>query len=79
LAVGFLFGLAVLAGCASTKVTDQTPMVAQGLQRPNRIWVYDFIADPAEMPAGSSIGANLSAQTTPPTPKNSKPAVILAP
>src|SRR5580704_7838700 len=67
--VSFFFALTVLAGCASTKVTQQTPIVSPGLARPNQIWVYDFIADPAQIPANSAIGADLSAPSTPPTPK----------
>ena len=66
-AISIFFALAVLAGCASTNVTQQTPMVSPGLARPNQIWVYDFIADPAKLPADSSISADLSAPTTPPT------------
>jgi uncharacterized protein DUF4410 len=65
--VSLFFAVAVLAGCASTKVTEQTPMVSPGLARPNQIWVYDFIADPAQMPANSSIAADLSAPNTPAT------------
>jgi hypothetical protein len=65
--LSLFFAAAVLAGCASTKVTEQTPMVSPGLARPNQIWVYDFIADPAQMPANSSIAADLSAPNTPPT------------
>jgi hypothetical protein len=61
------FALAVLAGCASTQVTQQTPMVSPGLPRPNQIYVYDFVADPARIPADSSISAGLSAPSTPPT------------
>ena len=64
--VSLFFAVAVLAGCASTKVTEQTPMVSPGLARPNQIWVYDFIADPTQMPANSSIAADLSAPSTPP-------------
>ncbi len=63
------FALAVLAGCASTNVTQQTPMASPGLARPNQIWVYDFIADPARIPADSSISASLSAPSTAPTAK----------
>jgi hypothetical protein len=65
--VSLIFALAVLAGCASTNVTDQTPMTSPGLARPKQIWVYDFIADPAQIPANSSIAADLSAPSTPPT------------
>mgnify|MGYP003693785157 CR=1 FL=1 len=64
-AISIFFALAVLAGCASTNVTQQTPMVSPGLARPNQIWVYDFIADPARLPADSSIGPGLSAPSTP--------------
>ena len=65
--VPLFFAVALLAGCASTKVTEQTPMVSPGLARPNQIWVYDFIADPALMPPNSSIAADLSAPSAPPT------------
>jgi hypothetical protein len=65
--LSFFFIVALLSGCASTKVTEQTPMVSPGLARPNQIWVYDFVADPAQIPAGSSISADLSAPSTPPT------------
>ena len=54
-AISIFFALAVLSGCASTNVTQQTPVVSPGLARPNQIWVYDFIADPAKIPADSSI------------------------
>jgi hypothetical protein len=65
--VSLAFTVAVLAGCASTKVTEQTPMASPGLSKPNQIWVYDFIADPAQIPANASIAADLSAPSTPPT------------
>ena len=62
-----LFLLIGLAGCASTKVTDQTPMSNPGLARPNQIWVYDFVAAPADMPANSSLAGQVGAPSTPPT------------
>jgi hypothetical protein len=62
-----LLAVVVVAGCASTNVTQQTPMVNQGMARPNRIWVYNFVANPAEMPADSSIKGAVSAPGTPPT------------
>ena len=68
-AIGLLFGLAMIAGCASTKVTQQTPMVAGTLPRPNQIWVYDFVAAPSDMPSDSSIAGQVSAPSTPPTPE----------
>ena len=63
-----LLALLVVSGCASTKVTQQTPMSSPGLARPNRIWVYNFVANPAEMPADSSIKGSISTPSTPQTP-----------
>jgi hypothetical protein len=65
--VTFLFVLVGIAGCASTNVTQQTPMSSPGLPRPNQIWVYDFIANSADMPTNSSIGSQVSAPSTQPT------------
>lgn len=65
--VSLFFCLSVLAGCASTKVAQQTPITNPRLARPNQIWVYDFIADPSQIPADSSISADLSAPSAPPT------------
>jgi hypothetical protein len=62
-----LLALFVVAGCASTNVTQQTPMVNQGMARPNQIWVYNFVANPADMPADSSIRNQVGAPSTPPT------------
>jgi len=62
-----LLALVVVAGCASTKITQQTPMGSYGLARPNQIWVYNFVANPADMPADSSIGGQVGAPSTPPT------------
>jgi len=68
-AIGLLLVVAMLAGCASTNVTQQTPMTAPGLARPNQIWVYDFVAAPSDMPAGSSLAGQVGAPSTPPTPE----------
>jgi len=64
-ALPFFFVLAVVAGCASTNVTQQTPMARETIARPNQIWVYDFVATPADVPADSSIGGEVSAPSTP--------------
>src|SRR5258708_39371053 len=63
----YLLALVVVGGCASTNVTQQTPMSQPGLARPNRIWIYNFVANPADMPADSSIGGQVGAPSTPPT------------
>jgi hypothetical protein len=68
----------LLAGCASTNVTEQIPMVSPGLARPNQIWVYDFVADPTKVPADSSISAALSPPTIPPTAEELENARQLA-
>jgi len=60
-----ILALVVVAGCASTKVTEQTPMVKETIARPNRIWVYDFVAAPADVPANSSIAGEVSAPSAP--------------
>jgi len=62
-----LVALVVVGGCASTNVTQQTPMSSPALAKPNQIWVYNFIANPADMPADSSIAGSVSAPSTPPT------------
>ena len=62
-----LLAVVFVTGCASTQVTQQTPMSNPGLARPNRIWVYNFVADPADMPADSSIKGGVAAPSTPPT------------
>ena len=63
----YLIALALVAGCASTNVTQQTPISNAGLPRPNQIWVYNFVANPADMPPNSSIGGQVSAPSAPPT------------
>jgi Domain of unknown function (DUF4410) len=65
--IPLLFVLAAIAGCASTNVTQQTPMSSPGLARPNQIWVYNFVANSADMPTNSSIGGEVGAPSTPPT------------
>jgi Domain of unknown function (DUF4410) len=58
--------ICLLAGCASTKVTNHESNVTGPLPRPNQIWVYDFTANPADIPAGSEL-TNAEAPPTPPT------------
>jgi len=64
---GVFFACAILAGCASTTVTQRTPMTARGLARPNQIWVYDFVAALSDMPADSSLAGRVGTPGTPPT------------
>jgi hypothetical protein len=62
-----LLTLVTLVACAKTTVTEQTPMRDLGLARPNRILVYNFVANPADMPPDASIANAVSASPTPPT------------
>ena len=56
-----------LAGCASTNVTGRQQFVTGPLPRPATIWVYDFTASPADVPADSAFASQGSAPATPPT------------
>jgi hypothetical protein len=50
-----LFALVLIAGCASTEVTDRHEYKGGKIPRPAHIWVYDFAATPEEVPAGSEL------------------------
>lgn len=67
--VAFFFALVLIAGCASTQVTHETPMVQARIARPNEIWVYPFVATPADMPANASIANRISSSSTQMTPQ----------
>jgi hypothetical protein len=58
-----LFALVAVAGCASTQVTERQQLVTGPLARPNNIWVYDFVATPADAPADSDVAAQSTPQT----------------
>jgi len=61
-----LFALVVVAGCASTKVTNREQLVTGQVPRPGTIWVYDFAATAADVPAGSAFaGQAADASQTP--------------
>ena len=61
-----LFTVALVAGCASTKVTDVQSNVTGILPRPAEIWVYDFSANPADVQADSAL-TNAAAPPEPPS------------
>src|ERR1019366_3761417 len=62
-----LIGLAVIAGCASTKETDQQSFVSGAIPRPGQIWVYPFAATPAEVPPQSALAGQTGQPAVPPT------------
>lgn len=47
--------LALVAGCASTKVTQETPIRSEKLAKPAQIIVYDFGATATDVPADAAI------------------------
>ena len=63
----FLCALLVIAGCATTKVTDREELVTGKISRPAHIWVYDFAATPADIPADSAIAGQYSEHSAPQT------------
>jgi Domain of unknown function (DUF4410) len=63
-----LLALAMITGCASTKVVDREQLVTGPLPRPGNIWIYDFAATPSEVPANSAL-AGEDLDMTPQTPE----------
>ena len=66
-ALALVFVLFVVAGCASTKVTERKSYEGEKLARPDRIIVHDFTANPAEVPPESAFAAEKAVASTPPT------------
>jgi len=62
-----LFVVVLIAGCASTKVTERQILVTEKIPRPDRILVYDFVATPADVPADSSFAGKFAQHDTPQT------------
>jgi Domain of unknown function (DUF4410) len=59
--VPYLFAMIVAAGCATTNVSNRQQLVTGQLPRPNHIWVYDFAATAADVPANATIAGQYSA------------------
>ena len=64
-----LAALLVIAGCASTKVTERDEMVTGQIPRPNTIWVHNFAATPADVPDESALAGQDIEHSTPQTAK----------
>lgn len=62
-----LVSLFLVAGCASTKVSNRQTLFQGQLPRPNQIWVYDFAATPSDVPADSALAAQVANPATPQT------------
>lgn len=53
--ITLLFTLAILAGCASTSVTQQQQQYIGPLPRPGQIWVYPLAATPSDLTSESTL------------------------
>lgn len=63
-----LFIVVVVAGCASTKVTERQILEPERkIPRPDHILVYDFVATPADVPADSALADRSAVHQTPQT------------
>jgi hypothetical protein len=62
--VGLVAG--ILSGCASTKITNREQLVTGPIPRPATIWVYDFAATAADVPANSALVGEKDLDTAPP-------------
>ena len=67
--VSCLFALAVVAGCASTEMTERQEYRGGRIPRPGHIWVYDFAATPTEVPADSALAGKPVEHPTAQTPE----------
>ena len=65
------FALALVAGCASTEVSDRQRYEGPPLARPDHIIIHDFTANPADVPATSAFAAQL-ADAPPLTPEEAE-------
>ena len=70
--VATLFTLILVAGCASTEVTERHAYEGEKLPRPDRIIVHDFTANPADVPPESAFAAEKAVHSQPLTPEQLK-------
>jgi len=68
----WLVALLMIAGCASTQVTDRDELVTGKLPRPGHIWVHDFAATPDQVPDGSAFAGKHSEHDQPQTTQEIK-------
>lgn len=59
--------VALLAGCASTTISNRQQLVTGPIPRPAHIWVHDFTATAADLPADSALAGQPDVDTTPQT------------
>ena len=66
-AIAGLLAVALLGGCASTKITSSDQLVHDKLPKPDRILVYDFASSAAQLPADSALAGQHVPPAEPPT------------
>lgn len=64
-----LLSMGLVFGCTSTKIVDHKQLVTEQLPRPKHIFVYDFAATPADVPAYSNVVSQYSVEATAQTPE----------
>jgi hypothetical protein len=64
-----LFTLILFGGCASTETSNRKILVKEKLPRPGHIWVYNFAATPADVPADSELAGKQAEHSTAQTPE----------
>lgn len=62
-----LLFLSLVAGCATTKVSDRTEVDVGQLPRPNHIWVYDFAASDNDVTGESALYGQTGDHNSPQT------------
>jgi hypothetical protein len=65
----YLLTLLPLGVYAGTKITDSDQIVVQEIPKPAHIWVYDFAATGADVPADSALAGQYSDHDTPQSPE----------
>jgi hypothetical protein len=64
-----LFALLPLSVHAGTRITERHEIVTEEIPKPAHIWVYDFAATAADVPAGSDLAGQVSEHSKPQTPE----------
>ncbi len=67
-----LISLVLAAGCASTEVTSRERLVTEKLPRPAKIVIYDFVANPADVPKDSAVAGQTAVKAAARTPDEIK-------
>jgi hypothetical protein len=64
--VQLVIALSALAACSGVKVSDRKILVDEKLPRPHHIYVYDFVATPADVPSDSQLAGHPALAKQPP-------------